>query len=459
MPRRSPRIAAPLALAATLLAAACGPAPSATLAPTPTTTAASSLPVASTGPSATPVADGCAGVAAGPASPAPTGPAVTAAPAPAGTPADATAVYGAVAQQVEALRELKPTADVSPVLIDADTLRANLTKDFDASNPPAVIDHSQRELSCLGLLPAGTSLRTAVLELQSGQVAGYYSPEQNELFVVSKAGGIGPLQRLVYAHEFTHQLQDQHFDLGGLGLNATDQSDRSLARLSLVEGDAVSVQTSWMLTLSSDELLQVAQESLDPVGLEALARAPVILQETSLFPYTGGQGFVQFLMSSGGYGSVNAAFANPPASTEQVIHPEKYAAREVPVEVKPASGLEANLGAGWSEAARDTLGEEVLSVWLRIGGVPVATATAAAAGWGGDRLVLFVGPGGASALAIESAWDSPADANEFVAAATAAIAHLHLHGAIVHLAGSTKVSISIAPDDLGAQALAAALPG
>jgi len=124
--------------------------------------------------------------------------------------------------------------------------------------------------------------------------------------------------------------------------------------------------------------------------------------------------------------------------------------------VKPASDLAKNLGSGWSEAARDTLGELTLRVWLNTGGVASADAAAAAAGWGGDRLVLFTGPGGTTALAIETAWDTAADATEFAAAATRALAGHGLASLIGHTSGSTRVSIAIGAN---IQQLAAALPG
>ena len=376
---------------------------------------------------------------------------------PSATPADPTAVYGQIAAEVEAIRGLQPSAAVAPVLIDQATLTKNLTADYDKTNPPATVALSERELIALGLIPASASLRALVLDLESGQVAGYYSPEEKQLFVVSRAGGVGPTQRVTYSHEFTHQLQDQHFSLDALDLQAADQGDRSLARLALVEGDAVSVQTTWMTTeLTADELGQLVSDSLDPAGLAALSRAPRILQETSFFPYQAGAAFVQGLIATGGYDAVNAAFADPPASTEQVIHPEKYAAHELPIEVKPAADLATKLGSGWSEAARDTLGELTLRVWLNTGGVTAADAATAAAGWGGDRLVLFAGPGGATAIALETAWDTPADATAFDAAVSRALAGHSLASLIVHAAGSTRVSIAIGTD---VTQLAGALPG
>lgn len=375
-------------------------------------------------------------------------PAPTSAASPAGpsaAPADPATVYAAIAGQVEQIRGLQPTADVAPAILDQATLVKNLTADFDKSNPASAIKQSQEELVALGLLPAGTDLRATILAFQAGQVLGYYSPDEKKLFVVSRAGGIGATQRLTYAHEFTHQLQDQHFDLKALGMDATDQGDRSLGRLSLVEGDAVSVQTTWMTTeLTKDELAQVLADALDPGAMAALQNAPPILRETSLFPYTAGLAFVQGLMSSGGYGAVNAAFANPPASTEQILHPEKYAAHEAPVDVSIPGGLTALLGAGWTEAGRDTLGEEYLRVWLGQLGAS-QQAFAAAAGWGGDRLALFEGPSGATQLVVVTAWDTATDADEFASALGVVGSAGKLTLTYAHASGSKTVSIAIGP--------------
>ena len=366
----------------------------------------------------------------------------------AATPAasvDAAAVYAAIAAQVEAIRGLRPKGDVAPVLLDEAQLRANLTADFDKDNPAAQISASERVLTTLGLLPVGTSLRQAYLDLQAGQVAGYYSPDRDQLFVVSRSGGIGATQRVTYAHEFTHQLQDQNFDLSKLGLGATDQGDRSQARLSLVEGDAVATQTAWMTTnLSAQDIATILADAADPAAVAALEHAPAVLRATSLSPYTDGFAFVGTLKGSGGEAAVNAAFADPPDSMEQILHPDKYLARERPVAVTLPAHLETGLGAGWSVTAQDTLGELLLREWLVEGGVPAATAATAAAGWGGDRLELLTGPAGDVALALVIAWDTPADAAEFSWAADAAIGHVHGVARLTTTAGSSTVSIGIA---------------
>ena len=362
---------------------------------------------------------------------------------PAPTADDAT-IYRTIAGQVEALRGLQATGQVEPSVIDRATLEANLTAEFDKDNPPADISQSEAIQKALGLIPPTASLRDLYVKLQGSQVIGYYDPKAKTLFIVSHDGGLGPTERLTYAHEFTHQLQDQHFDLNSLGLDKlhTD-SDRGLAILSLVEGDAVSVQTAWMTTnLTATELAQVAAEAADPATLAVLASMPPILLETSLFPYQAGASFVASLRAGPGYAAVNDAFAKPPVSTEQVLHPEKYASGEGPVSIGLPDDLAALFGDGWTEYATDTLGELQTRVWLKQGGVAGDAARTAAEGWGGDRMIMVQSPDGASSVLVyASAWDTQADADAFDAAATTAIAGLKLDAAIVETGPRVMIGI------------------
>jgi len=376
--------------------------------------------------------------------PAPSPSAVAASP---GGSTDPATIYAAIAAQVEQIRGLQPKADVAPVLIDADQLRANLTADFDQNNPPAVVQATQDLYIELGLLPPGASLRTAYLDLQSGQVAGYYSPDQKQLFVVTRSGGVGPTQRVTYAHEFTHQLQDQNFDLSKLQLGVTDQGDRSYGRLALVEGDAVTTQTTWMTAnLTAVDLSQLLADASDPVAVAALQRAPAILRTTAFFPYTDGVTFVRTLMTNGGIAAVNAAFADPPDSTTQVLHPELYLDRLRPVAVKLPATLASSLGAGWTLLGEDTLGELQIRGWLTADGVDAATAATAAAGWAGDRLAILGGPNGQIALAMVIRWSSLADMHEFGSAFGLVTSKLAGTSTYDGTLGDSTVSIVIAPN-------------
>ncbi len=364
------------------------------------------------------------------------------------TAADDAAIYREIAGQVVAIRGLDAPEHVEPTIIDRATLEARVAEQFTKDNPPEVIDRAERIYKALGLLHADASLTDLYVALQGSQVIGFYDPSSKELVIVSHDGGLGPVERLTYAHEFTHELQDVAFDLQSLGLDQLqDQSDRGLALLGLVEGDAVSAQTTWMTgNLTAAELTQVALEAADPAILEVMAKTPAILLETSLFPYQDGAAFIAGLLGAGGYPAVNAAYADPPASTEQVLHPEKYAAHETPVVLAFPADLAARFGPGATLDALDTLGELQLRVWLKQLGVPGEQARAAASGWGGDRVAL-VHAGGGDALALSTAWDSRADAVEFRAAAATALDALKLSvgisGIVVGPDGSSRVAILI----------------
>jgi hypothetical protein len=380
----------------------------------------------------------------GPTEPGPTGSGPTGTPAP-----DPLEVYRAIAADVVAIRDLDAPSRLDPQIIDAEQLKANFEAEFEASNPEAQILIGERVYKGLGLLPQDASLRDIYLELQGSQIIGYYDPSVDELFIVSRSGHLGPTERVTYAHEFTHELQDRHFDLESLGLEeATDQGDLALAILGLVEGDAVSVQTTWMTAhLSTTELAQIAGEAADPELLAILARTPAILLETSLFPYQAGAAFVNALLTDGGYAAVDAAYGALPASTEQVIHPERYLAGDEPVEVRIPAGLGGSLGTGWTLDAQDTLGELQLKVWLREGGLAGDVAREAAAGWGGDRLALLGGPGGTDVLVVVSEWDTRADAAAFRTAAGDAGEGLGLN--VAFATTGRRVVMAFTPDDAG----------
>ncbi|MEO8468997.1 MAG: hypothetical protein ABI573_04950 [Chloroflexota bacterium] len=387
--------------------------------------------------------------------PAPTG-SLSAGPSqPATAPPDADAIYRTIAAQVSAIRQLDAPDRVEPVTIDGPTLVANIAKEFKTSNPPAEIAKSERLLKVMGLLPSDASLSRIYLDLQGSQVIGYYDPKVKKLFIVSRDGALGAIEEVTYAHEFTHELQDKHFDLNSLGLDTIkDDSDRVLATLSLVEGDAVSAQTAWMVAnLTPTQLGEVAAEAADPAMLAVLARTPRILLETSLFPYQTGATFVGQLQGTGGYASVNAAYKHPPTTTEQILHPGAPAAALEPIRLIVPADLATQFGAGWTATAQDTFGELQTRVWLREGGVAGDVARTAAEGWGGDRLVLMDGSGGATAAVWTTAWDTAEDAQAFESAARTAIAGLHLD-ALVSSEGSRVAMVirsSGGPDDATAR--------
>ena len=407
-------------LAACLLLVACG-----SSSPSPSPTASPSAPTASPGP-ATPTPD------------------------PAG-------VYAAIEAQVQQIRGLTAKKPVTPILLDEATLKKNMAASFTKDNPPDVLAANQQLMELMGLIPKGASLSDLYIQLLGSQVAGYYDPDTQQLYVVSKTGAVGPVEKVTFSHEFTHALQDQNFGLKNLALDAIGQGDASLAHLSVAEGDATMLMSLWAQAhLTPADMLALVQAGSDPEQTKILDAMPDILKETLLFPYTSGLSMVLAAQTSGGWPAVNAMYDRPPASTEQVLHADKYAAGEAPIAVTFPADLAKRLGTGWSVDMQDTLGEFQLGVWLKSAGtIPPATATTAAAGWGGDRVAL-VHNGDRVAAVIDTRWDTPADADEFADAATTTLHAVDPDFQLIHLVGSDRVTLFLG-DSASVEALAGAL--
>ena len=291
---------------------------------------------------------------------APPSPTSTAQPTPS---PDAATVYAEIERQVQQIRGLEAKKPVTPALLDEVQLKRNMTAQFDKDTPPAVVAATEKLYQLLGLIPAGSSLRDLYVQLLGSQVAGYYDPETKELYVVSSTGGLGPTERFVFSHEFDHALQDQNFDLKNLGLDSIGQGDAALAHLSVAEGDATLLMTLWAQSnMTPAEMLAMATDPVAAEQMQILDKMPVILRETLMFPYTSGLQMVTDAYSAGGWEAVDALYKKPPASTEQVLHADKYAAGEAPLEVAFPKDLAKRLGSGWSVELQDTLGEFQLDV-------------------------------------------------------------------------------------------------
>jgi hypothetical protein len=411
---------------------------------------ATATPAQSPSPSAAPSAEGSpsAGPSGG-SGPAASGPAAS---------ADNDALFSSIEQAVQQIRQLSQKTPVARKILDEAQLSALITAEFDKDNPPAQVAANELLLKSLGLLPAGASLKDLDVQLLSSQVAGLYDPATKTMDVVSKNGQLGPIEQITYAHEFDHALQDQNFGLAKLGLDDTSNSDRALARLSLPEGDATLLMTQWAEThLTTVQLLQLATEANDPSQTAILAAMPDDLKETLLFPYEQGLAWVNGLQTSGGWAAVDAAYADPPDSTEQILHPDKWASHEKPIDVTIPANLASKLGPGWTMPLTDTFGELQFRVWLeQVGKLPVWTAEAAAAGWGGDRLAL-VENGSKFGIALITKWDTAADASQFAAAAGPTLKLLPSSSAMIDPGSTNQVVLLLGSDQSTVNAVAGAL--
>jgi hypothetical protein len=227
------------------------------------------------------------------------------------------------------------------------------------------------------------------------------------------------------AHELAHALQDQNHNLHRFTDGSEKNSDRALAARSLFEGDAMLAESKFQgkHKISQAAMQEAAVEAiLTSSAFTSYEEGPPLYGLTMYFPYMQGTEWVKTLHARGGWQQVDAAYRRPPESTEQIMHPEKYFARERPVTVRPANPLSA-LPKGWKKLRSDTLGEYRTLILLSQGAVETPYLKQASAGWDGDSYAVYAPRNGetGSTLVWESVWDTETDASEF----TVALAALH----------------------------------
>jgi hypothetical protein len=263
----------------------------------------------------------------------------------------------------------------------------------------------------MGLIAPEVDLVEAALRTESDAILGYYAPEEKMMYIIADSVNMFAQEEATFAHEYTHALQDYHFGLPTLLDPSTTNGDRLLAYRALPEGDA-----RLMEQLYIDQ--NVPQDQRDYTAYRYLFQEHPQIEGVSpalgiftYFPYTAGQYFVTYLFVSGSYSwqPVNEAYRNPPISSEQVMHPEKYLAGEMPTPITlPALAL----GGTWHELNQGVLGEIGCLVWL-IDQVEPEVAVKAAAGWNGDAYSLWVNDSQQRVLVARSVWESEDEAAEF----------------------------------------------
>ena len=290
-----------------------------------------------------------------------------------------------------------------------DEVRTFIERAFNEQLTPLELAGAQEAYRRFGLLPDTLDLRAFFVDLLTEQVAGYYDPATKTLYVVKDAAP--EIREVTIAHELMHALQDQHTRIDSVHTLKGD-NDRMVAMQSVIEGQATYEQMV-MMTGGSDmnlripggwdrvrDMIRAGQSSMPK-----FANAPLLIQETMLFPYLSGAEFVrQFKRARSG----QTPFAPFAASTEQVLHPEKFldSIPDVPTRVTLAPSR-----AG-SPIHEDNLGEFETRLLVYQHLKDQGLSVTAASGWDGDRYQV-VNTAGGSALGWVTVWDSAVDAAEF----------------------------------------------
>jgi len=338
-----------------------------------------------------------------------------------------------IERQVEALRGERFLKPVEVKLASRADLLQYAKLRMERDTPPARMAADADLATLLGVFPADQDLLATQLAFLEEQVAGFYDPDTDSFALMDTTPR--DMARIVMAHELAHALDDQLDNIDGTAARLGQDTDQQLAFHAVVEGAAMAVMTRWQLEQASSLDTAALLES-QRTQLDALGSAPAWLWKPMFATYMQGAAFLArnenwVLAQAQGApnADIRAAFANPPRSTEQVLHPNKYwseAQRDEPRALKFEIGA---LAEGWEVRREDTLGELALGIvasgatergGLKLDGNPAALLGVkftheVAAGWGGDRVAL-VSRGASHVLRWVTRWDSERDAAEFFGA-------------------------------------------
>jgi hypothetical protein len=333
-----------------------------------------------------------------------------------------------IENQVAEIRGLDWNSTLPIYMITRDQAEAILQELYVESGYAATARNENRVLTALGLIRPGFDMERYETDGLSEAVLGFYVPTRDVVYVIESSLSIK--NKMVFAHEFDHALVDSHYPAVGLldqDPTCLQDSQRCEAVRALVEGDATIVANLWYSAYSTaEDRLALTQEPTSTASAGAQYNPPFLFPE-AVFPYQSGTLFVNAILQSGSWARVNDLYQNLPLSTEQILHPEKYLAGEKPTAMKKPD-LSAVLAGAWEPIWTDTLGEFMTYLILGYGvdsvsGYPPGEleglrtdAKTAAAGWGGDRLVAYYNESrNQTLLAVEWAWDTPQDWQEFSA--------------------------------------------
>jgi hypothetical protein len=317
-------------------------------------------------------------------------------------------VNQAKAQEIEAgiqeLRDLRFKHHVPLVVRTPDEAEKMMEADLER-------DYSDEQLrvggtagALVGLYPPEMDLKAESLKLLKSQVAAFYDPHEKQMVLVEGQLGAGffgnaaefllrrdVVGEMVVAHELTHALQDQNFDLDHKLEALKDDDDRSLALKSVAEGDATLAGFAYVMggmsNANADTLVDHLKELPQAFAAES-PDTPEGLSEPMMFEYSDGARFVAEAYRRGGWAAVDKLYEDPPQSSRQIVHPALYFDRPTPPLEIEISGYK-QVMAGWSRADDDTYGELLLRLILQRNLGKDSREVDLAREWAGDHMLIL----------------------------------------------------------------------
>jgi hypothetical protein len=242
-----------------------------------------------------------------------------------------------IAQELTAISGLSLHHPVPCDFISKDKVNEFLKKRVQEIAKPEDIRAEEMTLKKFGLAPSDFNLAQNTVDLLTEQAAAFYDYDRKKLFITDSTPA--ETQQPILAHELSHAVADQNFDLGKYIRKARSSDDGATARLAVMEGQATWLMSEYLArkmgqSLRNSPSLVRTMSTLSESGASeypVFGHAPLYLRRTLIFPYTAGMLFQNALLERDGQRGFIEVFQNPPLSSQQILHPEKYLARVKPV--------------------------------------------------------------------------------------------------------------------------------
>ncbi len=366
-----------------------------------------------------------------------------------------------ITDTVSELRGLALKESIPKGVQDREELRDMLLERFHDEVPEEDFQAEARVYARMGLFDDDVDYRELMLDLLTEQIAGFYDQDAKELYIME--GLPERVQKPAMAHEIFHAIQDQHFDIGQLlaPLSSQENADFALARMALIEGDATVVMIDFVLAeqgilpqnrirsavdipelaaillemdatqlaaveqLEIPDAMELGDDSVPSLTDSVLGTAPPIIRDTLLFPYVEGMRFVIRARSGRTWEAFDQIYDDPPISTSQILHPERYFDEDAPVDIS----YSAQDALSDHELIYETVfGELQVRSWLdthlaEVSGAPRSAEVAE--GWDGDRIRGYAGPNDALIVTHMSSWRSIDEAQAFAEALSLSVGERH----------------------------------
>lgn len=240
-------------------------------------------------------------------------------------------------------------------------------------------------------------LFTDIVEGYGAGVLGFYEFDSDALVLVddSPDGKLSLSEESTIAHEYVHSLQDARFDLSAFVEDAEPEEgvidERSTTLDCVYEGDASLAEELYMAQEHGEDWADAedAGGELTPEQIETFLSIPPVILDYITFNYDECARFIKAVYADGGWAKVDELYANPPLTTEQILHPEKYFAGEQAVEITDTDFAEL-LGEGWTRSERSAFGEFDSGALLRASGISERDSIVAADGWAGGSIAHYL---------------------------------------------------------------------